>query len=527
MGNDGLKCRLCRPRRPPKESPLTNLLLLVIITVVIAAEAAAQELPNLASTVIRGSSIYSATEWFPLYSGYLGKPISRESARAIASEVAQRYVSDGYSRPNVRIDDRMVGAGVLAIEVIETRISSVEISGDAGPYENRLRELGQNLSNDLLLRTADLQSTVRRMRGLSGLNLVSSTELDDETPGNYRLNIDTEFQAISGAVRLTNRGTDEVGPQFLLGQIVANGLLSGRANLGLTFGSATDFSEYHGFGLNGRISIKTNELAITTSGFRSRSNPAESPVDKDDRYLRDKLTIRVVKWLHNESDRQLSVSGGLRSEDLEIYRLRDDLRDERLRLVEFGMRWTERLRPTSQFAAGFELIKGINGLGGGLRADDIVNDERSSDFSMVVLDFVRVAQLSTLWSWRLNSLVQYSNVVLPYSERFKIGGDRLGRGFEVAEIAGDSGLGAKIEIARRLPAVPDISGPVSVYSFYDLAAAWKENVPGRESAASAGFGLALNGSKTNARLEVAKPLTHADVEGRDNLRVFIEFTVNW
>jgi hemolysin activation/secretion protein len=308
---------------------------------------------------------------------------------------------------------------------------------------------------------------------------------------------------------------------------VANGLLSGKANLGLTFGSATDFSEYHGIGANGRLAVTDNDLSLTASGFRSRSDPSESPIDRDDRYLRDRLTLGLTKVLRSENARQLSMTGAIRAEDLEIARAGIDLRDERLRLLEFRMRWTERLRSTSQFAAGFELIKGFNGIGSGLRADDIANDERSPDFSMAVLDFVRVAQFSSQWSWRLNALAQYSNDVLPYSERFKIGGDRLGRGFEVAEIAGDRGVGAKVEVLRRLPGIPDITGPVSAYTFYDLGAAWKDNAPGRESAATAGFGLALSGSKTTGRVELAKPLTHPDVEGRDSLRVFLEFTVNW
>jgi hemolysin activation/secretion protein len=527
MAHDGFTRRLHRPSYSTIWSSLTKLFSIVIITVAATTEIAAQNLPNLSSTVVRGSSIYSAADLFPLYSGYLGKPITRESTRAIVAGIATRYESDGYSRPGVRIDDRMVGAGVLAIEVVETKISSVHITGDPGPYEGRLVELGQYLSDDPLLRSSDLLSTVQRMRGLSGLNLVSSTESDADLPGSYRLKIDTEFDPVSGAVRLTNRGTDEIGPQFILGQVVANGLLSGKANLGLTFGSASDFSEYHGFGANGRLAVTGNDLSLAASGFRSRSDPSESPVDRDNRYLRDRLTIGATKVLRSHSNRQLSMTGTIRAEDLEIARSRIDLRDERLRLLEFRMRWTERLRSTSQFAAGFELIKGFNGMGSGLRADDIANDERSPEFSMVVLDFVRVAQLSSQWSWRLNSLAQYSNDVLPYSERFKIGGDRLGRGFEVAEIAGDRGLGAKVEVLRRLPGIPDITGPVSAYSFYDLGAAWKDNAPGRESAASAGFGLALTGSKTTGRIEIAKPLTHPDVEGRDNLRVFVEFTVNW
>ena len=48
---------------------------------------------------------------------------------------------------------------------------------------------------------------------------------------------------------------------------------------------------------------------------------------------------------------------------------------------------------------------------------------------------------------RLDALAQQTPHTLPYGERFKIGGDRLGRGFEVTEIAGDQGLGAKVEVA--------------------------------------------------------------------------------
>ena len=531
MRPEGQTWRFERPaclatvREPASE--LKRILVLVIICLASAsARTQGQDAPNLVSTVIRGSSVYSAAELFPAYGDHLGKQITRESARSIANRIAQMYVSDGYSRPGIRIDDRMVGLGVLAIDVTETRISSVAITGNPGPYGTQLRSLGDRLGDDPLLRSTSLQSTMRLMRDLPGLRLSASTEPDLDQPGAYRLNVDTEFRPVSGTVRMTNRGTDEIGPQFLLGQITGNGLFGGRADLGLMFGSASNYDEYHGLGSSARIAAGES-ISITASGFRSRSDPTESPLDRDDRYLRDRLTLGIVKRFSSESDRLLRLTTGLRSDDLRITRSGARIRDERLRLIDFGMRFTVRRQSSAQFAAGFELTKGINGLGSGLLADDLVGDPRSADFSVLVMDFVRVAQLAGFWSWRLNALGQLSNDAIPYSQRFKIGGDRLGRGFEVAEIAGDSGVGAKIELARRLNGIPDVAGPVSVYTFYDLGAAWKNDEPGRESAASAGFGLALNGTRTTGRLEIAQPLTHADVEGRDDLRVFVEFAVSW
>jgi hemolysin activation/secretion protein len=132
--------------------------------------------------------------------------------------------------------------------------------------------------------------------------------------------------------------------------------------------------------------------------------------------------------------------------------------------------------------------------------------------------------MSEKWSVRLDALAQQSAYVLPYNERFKIGGDRLGRGFEVAEIAGDQGLGAKIEVRRALLGAP--LGRSSVYSFADAGTTWKQDVPGREAATTAGVGVAVQRGRTSVSLELAKPLTHPDVEGQKDLSLFAEVAVD-
>ena len=117
--------------------------------------------------------------------------------------------------------------------------------------------------------------------------------------------------------------------------------------------------------------------------------------------------------------------------------------------------------------------------------------------------------------------------MLPYDERFKIGGDRLGRGFEVAEIAGDRGLGAKLEGASPARRAPAALGRASLYGFYDLGAAWKQDAPGRESAATAGFGFGVQTPRLTGSLELAQPLTHPDVEGRKELPLFAELAFSF
>ena len=123
---------------------------------------------------------------------------------------------------------------------------------------------------------------------------------------------------------------------------------------------------------------------------------------------------------------------------------------------------------------------------------------------------------------RVDAFGQQSAYVLPDGERYKIGGERLGRGFEVTEISGDQGLGAKAELRREMSAAAAVMGKTSVYGFYDFAAAWKQDLPGRESAATAGLGFEMEYWRLSGFIEVAKPLTHADVEGDRDAKVFAE-----
>ena len=77
-------------------------------------------------------------------------------------------------------------------------------------------------------------------------------------------------------------------------------------------------------------------------------------------------------------------------------------------------------------------------------------------------------------------------------------------------------------IRRR--ASPRFIGRTSAYGFYDIGAAWKQDQSGRVSAATGGTGVALHGTRLTGYLEVAKPLTHPDIEGKRDATVFAELS---
>jgi hemolysin activation/secretion protein len=477
----------------------------------------------LTTVVITGSTVYDTPRLFGAYRGELGKPITRESARAVTAALAELYVADGYVKPEIRLDDTLAARGVLRARLDEAQITRVVFEGDDGRFREALARIAARLEASKPLRRDDIPDALRSMRAIAGLAVTATTRRDTTTPNAYELVVRSDFSPIDGVFRMINRGTDQVGPNFLLGQVFANGLLGREGKIGLVFASATDPDEYLGGGLyfDAPLGGGTRGNAMI---FRSHSAPNEAPLDLVDEYTRDRATLKVSHPLRQSADLTLTLTGGFEADDLTIDRAGAVVREDRLRVFEGGLRSAWRGEHATQYSANLALRKGVSAFGAGLQALDLPVDERDPAFLVAQFNGSSSRRFADKWTVRLDGFAQYSDDILPDSERFKIGGDRLGRGFEVAEIAGDRGVGAKIELRRELVNTESFAGRVSAYGFYDFGAAWRRDAPGRDSAATAGSGFAITGASLTGYLEVAAPLTGPDIEGQRKASIFAELS---
>lgn len=484
--------------------------------------ASAADVP-LKSVVIDGSTVYSQAELFTAYRDQLGETVSRDGVRTIAAAVAVLYRDDGYARPGLKLDQTLAANGVLRLQVQEPYISRVIIEGEPGRHRDVLEHIAGNLYESRPLRRDAIPRAITEMRRVPGLTVKPTTRRDPELPNAYELLLDVDFAPFAGVVHVNNRGTDEIGPHFLFGQLAVNDLFGRNEKLGLVFSAAADTEEYLSGGLFYDTPLGDDERRGMLMVFRSKSAPNEAPVDLTDEYVRERVSLTVTQTFTGSGDRNYALTGGLEAQDLTVDRDGVDVRDDRLRILEAGLRMSWRAGLATQLSSAVELRKGLDGLGSGLRADDLPVDPRRVDFFVTHLRASSSTRFQTAWTLRFDAFGQYTTHVLPDSERFKIGGERLGRGFEVAEIAGDQGVGAKAVIRRDLPGGGAV-GRLSVYGLYDIGAAWKEDLGGRESAATAALGFGLNGDRLSGYIEVAKPLTHADVEGKRSTAVFAEIS---
>ena len=494
---------------------------LVIIASAAAMPVAATSAAPLRTAVIEGSTVFAPPQLFAAYRDALGQPLTIDGARAISAAIAELYVGGGYVRPEVRTDTARAADGILVVKIYEPHLARLTIDGTPGRHRERLEAMAAPLLRAHPLRRDAIPQALAEMRRLPGLSVTPTTRRGT-APAAYELVLTADYSPVSGAVHVNNRGTDQIGPHFVLGQVAANDFLGRGEKFGFVFSSAADTGEYLGAGLFVDAPLGGGGTRGLAMLFRSESAPNEAPVNLTDEYARERMTLKLTRPVRQSAELSLVLTGALEAEDLTVDRDGVDVRDDRLRILEAGVRASWRAWQATQLSSTLELRKGLDALGAGLRADDLPDDPRSLDFFLAQLQVTSFTRLNPNWTLRVDAFAQHSGDVLPDSERFKIGGERLGRGFEVAEIAGDRGIGAKAVVRRELTGNAGAVGITSVYALYDIAAAWKENQSGRESAATGGVGVALHGKRLSGYVEVVRPLTHADIEGKRSTAVFAE-----
>jgi hemolysin activation/secretion protein len=360
-----------------------------------------------------------------------------------------------------RADKDLLASSILRIDAFEARLGPVAFVGHAGPYEARLEEIASDLSLRVPLRTADLVAAVQSMAELPGLTVRATTTRDEARQNSYGLTVESEYKPFAATVQLANRGTRDVGPMFVFNEIAASGLLGFSERLGAFASTATDTDEYRGGGLF-----------------------VAAPVGR-------------FGW-----------SAAFEAEELNT---------ENVRVLELGGSFAGSRTNASQYFVGVRVRRGLDVFGSEL--------DTPQNFLSTRLEVTQLRQFAERWSVRFDAFAQHSAYVLPAVERYRLADERRSRGFEVSQIAGDEGLGAKAELRRDLSAAAAPLGKASLYGYYDFAAAWKQDTPGRESAATAGIGFAVDYWRLCGSIEVAKPLTHPDATGDREPKVFAEVSL--
>jgi hemolysin activation/secretion protein len=429
---------------------------------------------------IDGATAFPAASLQHFTEGLTGPAVPLARVEAARAGLLGLYRDAGYTFTTV--DAVLHSDGVLHLVVGEAQVTEVLLDGDIGPAGAQVLRFLDHLKNVRPLDVASLERWLLLAKGIPGVTVRPVLRPAGTGAGALTLVAQVSRQAISGYITADNRAAGPTGPEQALGVVQFNSFTSlgertelslfGAARFSQLFGQASTEFYVGGSGLKVRLYAGhgmaqpsgplagIGYLGETTIGGIGASYPL----------IRRRVYSLSLEGNFDviEADTDIDAAGGGTT----------TLSHDALRVVRLGAVGAlyDQVLGTAHPGANqltVRLSQGIAGLGASSNARTGAN----VGFTKIAFDATRVQTLFSPWSGATLALQgtlagQWSNDVLPLSEKFYLGGGRLGRGFYAGQVTGDRALGASAELQLVTSYTTTLFGTElemqpTFYAFYD------------------------------------------------------------
>lgn len=397
----------------------------------------------------------------------------------------------------------------LRYSVIEGYIAEVKLEGDIGPAGTQVLRFLEPLVNRRPLTGAAMERALLLASDVPGVSVRGVLQPVPGGAGALRLVAQVERRAFTGYVTADNRAYDLTGP--------VQGLAAFSANSFSSLGERTELSFYQSEGSTQWFTQATGEFFVGASGTRIRlyagtgvatpgSSLAAIGYAGDTRIFGGSIAYPVIR----SRPRNLNIVGYLDAFESEVTTGFGDTQGrasyDSVRAARIGLdgsqldRWIPFL-PLASNVASVRFSQGLSGFGA-TDNDSQTLSRAGADFTFTKVngEVLRNQPLFTIAEQAVVSFqglisAQYTPDVLPPSEKFYFGGNRLGRGFYAGEVTGDSAAGYSLELQldRRFEQPETPWGIVALatqfYIFRDYGRAFNNNADPNQRVSSYGGGI--------------------------------------
>ncbi len=460
----------------------------------------------------QGLTRYTEENFKEYFQDYLGKKISLAQIFVIAEKIQERFRDDGYILTRVIVPEQKVSNGVFKIQVVEGFINKIKIEGDIGPVKTRVKATLDNLLNRKPVTEQELERYLLLVNDLPGIRAVGFLRANTQGEvGGSELVIQTERKAFEGYAYVNNRGSKYTGPfRFVLMARENSATFLGEQIEGLFLHSLFDDEQRFGQ-LTIRQPLNSEGLLLEMSAGFGPSRPGYGLelIDTETEALT--VSAQLSYPLIRSRKHNLYVEGGFQSIDQEVRILDEKITRDQLRVFFANLLYDFEDDLGGQSQITFGIRQGIDVFDASDRGDPFLSRaEGRSDFTSLNVFFSRHQNLWKNLSLFVSGTGQYSFDTLLSPEEFTLGGERFGRGYNPAELAGDSGLGISTELQYTIPGPFEFWQTIQAYGFHDYGVVWNRDQGEKhhESLASAGLGFRNQlFEQIVIDLEVAWPLT--------------------
>lgn len=399
----------------------------------------------------------------------------------------------------------------LRYSVIEGYISEVRLEGDIGPAGTQVLRFLNPLVDRKPLTNAALERALLLASDVPGVTVRGVLQPTAGEAGALRLVAQVSRRAFTGYITADNRAYDLTGP--------VQGIAAVSANSFTSLGERTEISYYLAERQSQYFTQITEEFFVGASGTRVRlyagsgralpgGSLAAIGYAGDTRILGGSVAYPIIR----SRPRNLNVTANLDAFESDVQTgtgpnvtraSYDSVRAARIGLDGSQLDSWLPFLPLASNVASVRFSQGLTGLGA--TSNDSLSMSRAGanfGFSKVDGQIMRTQPLFPIGEQALLSFQglvagQYSGDVLPPSEKFYFGGNRLGRGFYSGEVTGDSAAGYSLELQldRRFEQPDSPFGLITLstqsYLFRDYGRSFNNNDDPNQRVSSYGGGIRM------------------------------------
>lgn len=426
---------------------------------------------------------------------YEGKNVTIEQLNQLRHDLSRYYLQKGYINSGVRIPDQKIANGVVTLEIIEGRLTQIEVEG--------LQRLNRNhivnripIEYHQILNLNDLSDKMKLLNRDPLIKQINAKLLPGEKLGESILKLRiVEDNAFYYSVAVDNYLPPSVGSErFVLGMGHSN-LLGFSDRLGFNFELSEGLT-----GVNGSYDfpVTSGDSRLGVYAEYSDYVAVEAPFDQID-IESESNTVGIsygVPVIHTlDEDLAASVTLEKRHNESTLlgepfsFALGSILGEMDLTVLGLSLDWVSR-KPTQVFSVFGTLRIGLNALDATENNGDIPDGE----FSLIRVN-AQYGQLLPFWNsqLQLRTGFQYTPDNLLALEKYSIGGRYSVRGYRENQFVRDNGIALTLEWRQPLISNANKMNNLFLTPFYDFGSSWNNDdqltQTERQSISSVGLGL--------------------------------------
>ncbi len=445
----------------------------------------------------QGNTVIPTAELQAQVASYVGQSLTMAQLYDVADVLTRYYRAKGYGLASVNIPAQTLSGGNVRFEVFEDRIGKINIQGNQRVRTAVLQRRGAGLNSGDVYTDVAADRAVTMMNDIPGeqVRLVISPGADYGT-SDMLFNVDEH--ATAGDVSVDDYGRDVIGRWRLNADFSINSLTG--AGDQLTAGLTHSQDNLLNFGKLS-YSIPTGTSSTLTTNYNRAFYHVQGGAFAA-ASVEGSTQNAGINWL-NASERTHDKSFywglGLNYNNARSLSGVTETLSTNILLLQLTTFYTHTYDDQSIYTFSTNFWTNGKSNSDGLRKD--------AEKARLQLDTSWDKPFAQVWSFVAQGTASYSPDPLVDSDKYSLGGPGNVRGFQSAEVRGDRGLFASLELQRFLSTSPKF--PLAWGFFVDSGKVWTKaagTIPSSSanvSSVGTEFQLLPTASGWNARLQFA------------------------